>query len=77
MYSGDPKTGHSKSGIIRKPDVSVFQISNGRNCPVFKWSISLDRFCILSGIEMIKIEILSHTFELLVFFSNTNETNFN
>ena len=43
-YSKDPKTGHSKSGIIQKPDIVVVRISNGRNCPVFKWSINPDRF---------------------------------
>ena len=29
-YSGDPKTGHSKSGIIQKPDVFDIPFSNGR-----------------------------------------------
>ena len=44
IYSKDPKTGHSKSGIIRKPDIVVVLFLNGRNCPVFEWSINPDRF---------------------------------
>ena len=37
IYSGDPKTGRSKSGIVQKPDVFDVQFSNGRY-------ISQDRF---------------------------------
>ena len=38
-YSGDTKTGHSKSRIIRKLDVFDVRFSNG-------WHASLDRFIV-------------------------------
>ena len=38
-YSGDPKTGHSKTGNIRKPDILKVGFNHsktGHFCPVFE-----------------------------------------
>ena len=53
-YSGDLKTGHSKSGIIRKPD--VFDIR------IFEWSIYISHFKIVFYTKEILINTYIHTY---------------
>ena len=43
-YSGDPKTGDSKSGFIQKPDIFDVRILNGKNTKWRPKTTSLDRF---------------------------------